>query len=341
MAKSQYSSYEQTTTFLNKMALLLDGKQEVSLVLDLLRKGSHWAQYKMWLEQIEADWKKHGSFALALGSTLPTLEPFFTDFLRKAEQEGQLSQGLLQFVAFRETKESGHTEVMQKLLATLAYYLVLSVFFVIFLIFAGQYIVPNFVSISILSRVGSEPPITTQIVTLLSSGVSVSVLGLLVLVLIYIAARADLRDWVLKRSPLIGDLFLQLTRIQVLNTLAFLLRQGYPIHDALIMTANSLDYLPYQRHLQEAAHQVKQQQHPTTLDHFSSDNIGHLLLDVKNGELLADLLMRLARLDFYKLQQRVPVINTILMWLLSLLFGAFLLLILLGLYMPIFLLFSY
>ncbi len=201
------------------------------------------------------------SLASAMGEFPDVFPPVHCASVAAGEQSGRLETVLERLADHAEARDA----LMQKILAALAYPLLLSL--VAIAVVAGllAWVVPQIVGV--FNNLGQELPLATRALIGLSDFVRVwGWLLLLALLGLAVAARIALRrehlryrrDVLLLRLPLAGRLVRAANTVRATRTLALLSASAVPLLDALGIAAGVVSSRPMQQALREAAFKVRE-----------------------------------------------------------------------------------
>jgi len=327
-------NYEETTTFLSELHMLIVGGSTSAEALTLLQQTAVDINQQRLLQRMLSHWEKTHSLATTLQAELGELESFNHQLIQQAEQDNSLEKTLENIINYREMREGCVIESTQRLNIVLSYYLVLAVVIFIFIIFIGNFVLPTFYDL--FNGFGADLPFFTRFVFTLTEPVALIIIGVLLAGFIYISIRESSRATLFRLFPLTRGLYRQINVIETLNTIAFLLKQGHNLSDALQQASALTSFSQYQQKMQQASQQVSEHHGIAVLKGFYPPIVVQALSLGANSSGLPALLQRVAQLELQQLQRRVPLVSRLLILLLSLFFGGIILMVLLSIYMPIF-----
>lgn len=334
MASQAFFSYEETTTLLTEIALLLEDNFDYKTILTLLQNSQQDINHRSLYQRLQGQLEKAPSLATALGAELPHLESFNVKLLQQAERNNCFSHTLQNVITYREQREKSDLGITQNFSLILSYYLLL---FIIFsLIFLGSiiFIIPIFSTL--FDGFSADLPLMTKIFFNLNQPLFLIPFGLLILGMVYLLIRQSSLKAAAKHLPLLGPIYQQVSAIESLNILAFLLRNDYSLSDALTELAELAHNQKEQQRLQQAVQQAQSQQPLTALKDFFPESVLELLTVSKSKQGLPNLLERLAYLKAKKLQYSSALTSRFLILILSSIFGILLLFFVISIYLPIF-----
>lgn len=333
MASQSALSYEETTTILTEIALLLEDTFDAKTILKLLQNSKHDINHSRLFQRLQGQLEKEPSLATALGAELTQLESFNVKLLQQAERNDTFISTLQNIIAYREKRENSDLGITQNFSFISSYYLLLLIIFSFIFLGTVIYIMPVFSEL--YDGFGAELPLLTNIFFNLNNSLFLIPFSLLIIGMFYLLVRQSSLKAAVKYLPLLGKLYQQLAVIEHLNKLAFLLRNGYSLSDALTALAESGTQKEQQR-LQQAAIQAQNQQPLSALKDLFPEIILDLLTVSKSTQGLPNLLERLARLKAQQLQQSSMLTSRILTAIFSAIFGLLLLMFVISIYLPIF-----
>jgi type IV pilus assembly protein PilC len=254
--------------------------------------------------------------------------------LQQAEHNNTFISALRTVIAYRENRENSDLSITQNFSFILSYYLLLLIIFSIIFLGAVVFIAPSFADL--FDGFGTELPALTKLFFNLNHPLFLILFALFIIGLFYLLVRQSALQGVIKHFPFLSKLYQQLAIIENLNSLAFLLKNGYSLNEALMTLADLGKTKKAQQQLQQAATQAENQQALTALKGFVPEGVLDLLAVSKSTQGLPTLLERLARLKAKQLQHSSMITSRILMLILSFAFGFLLLLFVVSVYLPIF-----
>lgn len=201
------------------------------------------------------------SLAQALGDFPETFPEIFRATVAAGEQSGRLESVLDKLADYAEARDA----LKQKMLAALAYPLLLSLVAIAVVTGLLTWVVPQIVGV--FQNLHQTLPLATRALIALSAFLrGWGWLILLVLIVAVVAARAALRSdamryrWheLLLRLPLVGRLTRAANTARATRTLALLAGSSVPLLDALGIAAQVVPNLPLREALKRAAFKVRE-----------------------------------------------------------------------------------
>jgi general secretion pathway protein F len=201
------------------------------------------------------------SLAQAMGEFPESFPDVFRATVGAGEQSGKLDLVLEKLADYAEARDA----LKQKILAALAYPILLSIVAIAVVMGLMTWVVPQIVGV--FENLHQSLPLATRVLTALSAFVRGWGWLLLALVVVAIvAARIALRNEPLRRRwhaivlrlPLIGRLTRAANTARAMRTLALLASSAVPLLDALGISADVVPNLPMQEAMRRAAFKVRE-----------------------------------------------------------------------------------
>jgi general secretion pathway protein F len=201
------------------------------------------------------------SLAQAMGEFPESFPDVFRATVGAGEQSGKLDLVLEKLADYAEARDA----LKQKILAALAYPILLSIVAIAVVMGLMTWVVPQIVGV--FENLHQSLPLATRVLTALSAFVRGWGWLLLALVVVAIvAARIALRSEPLRRRwhaivlrlPLIGRLTRAANTARAMRTLALLASSAVPLLDALGISADVVPNLPMQEAMRRAAFKVRE-----------------------------------------------------------------------------------
>lgn len=324
-------TYEETTTLLNELGMLLD-LYSIPEAVTLLEQGTTPIHQKIAeiLQQLQAG----ETFENACKHSLPHLENFNAHLLSQAIDTGKLNAVLHEVLIYRELREQQGQGLTQHFSAILNYYLLLAIIFVLCVIGLLTQVIPVYAELYHSFR--AELPYPTNLL-LNFYRVEYLPFGILIIAaLIYLLWNSALKTALLQRLPFTRGLFKQVRQLEILGTLNFLLKQGMSFIDALAATAEI--FSARQAKIVRTAHQqiVNGTTVATALQNVFSAHTAQSIMFAQQHAQLPHLLQRFMQIQSRHLQARIVIVVRLFNIMFAVVFAACILLLLLGMYAPIF-----
>ena len=329
--------------FTRQMATLIDAGLPILKSLDIMGKGQSKKQMQYVLKTIKKRIESGQSFSESLNQHPQLFNELFCNLIKAGEQSGSLDVMLNRIASYKEKIES----IKRKIKKALNYPLFISFIALLVCTALLTFVVPAFESL--FKSFGAElPPLTRRVIDLsmilqhywpLILGVSCITIFTLTYCLKHSTQCAHIKDMVLFKIPVIGQMIKQAAIARFTRTLAITLAAGIPIIEALRNVAGATGHSLYAKASMQITKEVScGQPIHRAMQHTSlfPDRVIQLVAVGEESGNLEQMLTKIA--DFYELEVDDAIesfsqlLEPIIMSLLGILLGA----LIIALYLPVF-----
>jgi type IV pilus assembly protein PilC len=282
------------------------------------------------------------SFAEAVSSHPKIFNVMFQGLIKVAEESGKLPSTLQQLAEYLEKTD----KLRRRIKAMSAYPVFIGIFFIIVCLIMTLFILPQFTDI--FGGFGANLPVFTKVVFGINNFFVEHVIEIFVLVILLVAALAFYgrtesgayrKHKLALATPHVGDLVKKYVLARFCRSLAIMVQSGVPISTALEICAEAAGNKVIERTIMEARERI-------LTGHGIADSIaqsgvfpGLVVRMISVGEdsgQLPEVLEKVA--DLYEDQVEVSIMTTMALFepVVICVFGAFILVLVLAIYLPIF-----
>jgi type IV pilus assembly protein PilC len=248
-------STAQKITFAKNLSAMTKAGLSLSRALSVIERQTKNTRFKNVVEGLNLEIKKGNTLSEALKKYPNIFSNLFVSMARAGEESGSLSAALAN-VALQMDKTY---RLQKKIKGAMIYPAVIVSVMIIVGILMLIFVLPGITST--FKELNTELPFTTKVIIFLSDFLSghwfLTILIILAVVSgFYLSLKTvvgkRIRDRVIIKLPLVGDLVKETNSAQVARTLSSLLSAGVPVAQALTITKDTISNYYYRQVLEEA-----------------------------------------------------------------------------------------
>ncbi len=327
--------------FYAELALLLDSGLNLKSSLELIKEQEKKQTHKQLIERLLNELTAGAKFSDILKSQSSfTAYEYFS--VQIGEETGNLSQifkGLAEYFGQRISQK-------RNFISALTYPMVILFTAILAISFMFLFMVPMFKEV--FARMGNELPWLTKVIINLSENFSTMLMAALILITALFLMHRQFRKrdayrlkfgLLIRKVPLIGPMILKNHTLRMLQSLALLMKSKVPLVEALELCSRMLSYYPLQKALDDSRALVMSgsgfydgiKRNPL----FSAKLKGLVKVGEETNQ-LGFLLEKMSQQTEKEIEHQSKVLGNIMEPLIIVFLGAFVALILIAMYLPMF-----
>ncbi|MCR9155554.1 MAG: type II secretion system F family protein [Bacteroidetes bacterium] len=327
--------------FYAELALLLDSGLNMKSALELLMEQEKKPQYQQLISELIIDLTAGAKFSqtLKVKRKFSAYEYFSVQIGEETGSLGQIFKGLSEYYAQRINQR-------RNFIGALTYPLVIFFTAILAISFMFLFMVPMFKEV--FNRMGNELPWLTQKVIVLSENFSSLLLAFLLFAILLFLIHLRFKKTesyqnqlglIILRIPFLGPMMLRNYSLRMLQSLRLLLESKIPLTQALELCSQMITFYPLQKALLEARDSVLKgasfHEGIKFNKLFSSKLIGLVKVGEETNQ-MAKLLGKLCDQTEKEIEHQSKVLGNIIEPLIIVFLGAFVAIILISMYLPMF-----
>lgn len=242
------------------LGAMIEAGLVLSRALDVMERQTKNAKLKSVLRDINAHVKKGDTFSESLARYPKIFSPLFVSMVRAGEESGSLAESLR---VVGEQMDKSYT-LRKKIKGAMVYPAIIISAMIIIGIFMFIFVVPTLSST--FEELGAELPASTQAIINISNFLNehtFSAIGLMIgaIVLFVMGLRTKsgtrIFEWVLLRTPIIGELTREVNSARTARTFSSLLSSGVDIIEALSITKDVVQNSYFKDVIEQAEKEIQ------------------------------------------------------------------------------------
>ena len=241
--------------FSRQLAVFIKAGIPILDALEVIQEDMGSKALKVALDDIIVELKSGSTFATAAAAHPHAFPPYYLGILQSAEMTGRLDLVLDQLSGYIDRDLQARAKVK----SAMTYPLIIMAMSVVVVVILVGFVLPRFEVF--FEGLGAELPLPTRVLLGVAGFVSaqwlfivggVLLVVLLALVLLRTHAGRHLRDRILLRAPVLGDVMHHVVLERFCRILGSMMTAGVPLPDALRVTADATSNHVYRSGLKEA-----------------------------------------------------------------------------------------